>query len=165
MKDNTSCEENITVRKEGIKKPKSSGYRGVYWKSKCNGWVAQYKKNNKNNYIGFFKTEVEAARAYDEKSSLLGNTVLNFETVDSDVRAVEIRSIAKPPSRRRKRSTGISFNTRLEAWQAYHRDGDKRVYIGKFATEEEAIRAQQERSAKQATIIGGGCFSQSELVN
>jgi hypothetical protein len=47
-------------------------YRGVY-KSKDTLWFARIKHNRKDIYIGSYKTEVEAALAYNQKSKeLLG---------------------------------------------------------------------------------------------
>jgi len=46
--------------------PATSKFKGVYRRS--NKWVAQIQRNNKNNWIGSFNTEEEAAQAYDDKA-------------------------------------------------------------------------------------------------
>lgn len=44
----------------------SSKYKGVSWKSTQGKWVARVTVNYKTKHLGYFKSEEEAARAYDE---------------------------------------------------------------------------------------------------
>lgn len=46
-------------------RPKSSKYKGVYWSRTNNHWIAQIKFNGKMNYLGWFRTEHQAALVYD----------------------------------------------------------------------------------------------------
>jgi len=46
----------------------TSQYRGVLWERKANAWRALIKVNQKGIHIGYFTSEVEAARAYDTKA-------------------------------------------------------------------------------------------------
>lgn len=46
----------------------SSKYKGVCWDKKHNSWKAQIKTNKKNKYLGLFKTEKEAAKAYNTEA-------------------------------------------------------------------------------------------------
>jgi hypothetical protein len=45
----------------------SSKYKGVSWASRFKKWRAEIYHNKKNVYLGMFKDEIDAARAYDEK--------------------------------------------------------------------------------------------------
>lgn len=56
-------------------KPKgTSKYRGVFWASRNKRWQAQIKINGKTKYLGQFKEEVDAAKAYDiAAKQLFGN--------------------------------------------------------------------------------------------
>lgn len=45
-----------------------SKYQGVTFHSKNKTWVAQITKDKRNIYIGSFKDELEAAKAYDTKA-------------------------------------------------------------------------------------------------
>jgi hypothetical protein len=44
----------------------SSQYRGVTWFKACKKWRAQITINGKNNYLGLFTDEKEAAKAYEK---------------------------------------------------------------------------------------------------
>ena len=44
----------------------ASGYKGVYYWKDRNKWVAHIRTNNVSKTIGYFKSAVEAARAYNE---------------------------------------------------------------------------------------------------
>lgn len=61
-------------------------YRGVYKTSWGNTWQAAVQKDGKRHYLGAFKDEESAARAYDRKAlSLYGSTAnLNFPTEEEE---------------------------------------------------------------------------------
>jgi hypothetical protein len=42
-----------------------SKYKGVTWCKRSSKWLAQVMKNKRNNFLGYFVDEMEAARAYD----------------------------------------------------------------------------------------------------
>jgi len=59
-------QQNLMNQKKSV--PHSSRYKGVSL-YKANGrWTAQLSLNNKTHHLGYFKTEIEAARAYDVKA-------------------------------------------------------------------------------------------------
>lgn len=43
----------------------TSGYRGVSWDKRRQAWAAYINRNNKKKHIGFYKTPILAAKAYD----------------------------------------------------------------------------------------------------
>jgi len=47
-----------------------SKFKGVYWIKKINKWRASITINGKYISIGFFLTEIEAAKAYDEAAKI-----------------------------------------------------------------------------------------------
>ena len=56
--------ENTTNKKKTNKKC-SSIYKGVCWDNHSNKWRAYIQTNGKLIYLGLFKIEIDAARAYD----------------------------------------------------------------------------------------------------
>lgn len=44
---------------------KTSKYKGVYWKKKNRKWVARIGFQKKEIHLGYFRSEIDAARAYD----------------------------------------------------------------------------------------------------
>ena len=45
---------------------KTSKYKGVYKDKNYEKWIARIKFNKKQRYLGYFDTEIEAAKAYND---------------------------------------------------------------------------------------------------
>ena len=54
-----------------LNKNSSSQYKGVSWDKSTNKWLAQIRINNKQIHLGRFKSETDAAIAYNEKAKEL----------------------------------------------------------------------------------------------
>jgi hypothetical protein len=48
------------------RKSRSSKYTGVSWRKQAKKWAVVVGYNNKNIFIGYFKDEIQAAKAYDK---------------------------------------------------------------------------------------------------
>jgi hypothetical protein len=61
--------EIITQRENANLKhiPHSSKYTGVSWAKNCNRWKAEIRTGRKSKYLGVFKNEEDAAKAYQDE--------------------------------------------------------------------------------------------------
>ena len=67
---------NKSKRKNG-----SSIFRGVGWCKAANKWQARISLNKKEHYIGIFKNEKDAAKAYNERAIELFGEYANLNEV------------------------------------------------------------------------------------
>ena len=58
--------ENNRNRRKGKKRTFGSKYKGVTWYKKGKLWAVRIMTNRKSKFIGYFKDEIEAAKAYDK---------------------------------------------------------------------------------------------------
>ena len=57
---------------------KSSSYKGVAWYKRYEKWTVHGSANGKFTYLGYFASEVEAARVYDAWARDFADKELNF---------------------------------------------------------------------------------------
>ena len=57
--------QNLRNRKKYAKSG-SSKYKGVNWNKQHKKWLCRITFDNKTLHLGYFRTEIEAAKAYDE---------------------------------------------------------------------------------------------------
>ena len=74
--DNRKCNLRLCTRSQNQanvrpRKNTTSKYKGVSWKTALKRWVVYVTKDGKQNYVGVFKSEEEAALAYNKKASEL----------------------------------------------------------------------------------------------
>ncbi|KAG1669449.1 hypothetical protein FOA52_004082 [Chlamydomonas sp. UWO 241] len=119
---------------------KTSRIQGVSW-NKSSSWVVELwnPQTKRQQTIGRYASEVDAARAYDYAAvKLLGiGTKRNFPA--------EI--ISEPPAtvrgRKSSRFTGVSWTKNCSAWKAYLRNPhtERRQNLGLYDSEEAAAMA------------------------
>jgi hypothetical protein len=56
---------------QNIQKMNTSGYKGITWIPSYQKWKAMIRVNNKRVFLGYFKSSVDAAKAYDEAAKKL----------------------------------------------------------------------------------------------
>lgn len=57
------------INKSKYKTKTSSKYKGVSYNKRSNKWIAEITHNKEKIYLGRYKTEIEAAQAYNEASN------------------------------------------------------------------------------------------------
>lgn len=62
-------------------RPKSSKYKGVTWDKNRNKWMTKIKFNQKGIHLGRFKTQEEAALAYNKKAKELFGKFANLNKI------------------------------------------------------------------------------------
>lgn len=66
-----ACEQSQNgANRKQRNKNNTSGYRGVRLDTRRGKWLAQIMVKRKNNFLGYFPTPEDAAKAYDEASRL-----------------------------------------------------------------------------------------------
>ena len=105
----------------------TSKYVGVCWVKGLRKWVAQMKVGGKQNNLGYYVNEKEAARMYDEQAALLGKP-MNFPLHEGMEQAVKrIKDRSKVPNvNRPSKYVGVSWSKQMKKWQAAITTGGKR---------------------------------------
>ena len=62
LREATIQQNNFNKKSE---KDSSSQYKGVHWHKPSKKWVAGYRYKRKRYHVGYYDTELEAAKAYD----------------------------------------------------------------------------------------------------
>jgi len=108
----------------------SSKYTGVSWNLQSKKWKATIFANGKQIFLGYFKSEIEAASKYDETAKLLGRP-LNFPNADQPATAKKIR-------RGSSRYTGVHWVSARNKWKVQIKIDGKETYLGYFDDEQQA---------------------------
>ena len=67
----------------------TSKYKGVHWNTRRKVWIAKIKINSATHQIGQFKSEIEAARAYNERAIELFGEFAKLNPVKTAVKERE----------------------------------------------------------------------------
>ena len=82
--DNTLNQAN-TVKREYVNGRKtSSKYKGVHWRKDVKKWNARLSHKNKRIALGFFDSEEDAARAYNEKALEVWGEFANINNIEGE---------------------------------------------------------------------------------
>jgi hypothetical protein len=128
-----------------------SKYRGVTWNKSSSKWVAEIRCDGKKHYLGSFKNEQEAARAYDRaaRAHKGEKAQLNFPTTKEQAaeEAKQQRWVkcGEAPSKYR----GVCWDKRHNKWAVQITHDGKLLHLGYFEDEEEAARAYDRAARAQ----------------
>jgi hypothetical protein len=115
----------------------SSKHKGVYWHKASAKWVAQITHDGKNQSLGYFADEEEAAAVYQAAQA----TIARGETLPARA--------ARETSSKHK---GVSWCKASAKWVAQFRHDGKEHHLGYFADEEQAAAAVREWEASTVPV-------------
>lgn len=74
--------KDIETKLSSADKIPQTNYRGVYWKRSSKKWEARIRYNGIDYYLGLFDSDIDAAKAYDNKAFELrgDNATFNFKS-------------------------------------------------------------------------------------
>jgi phage anti-repressor protein len=132
--------------KREITEKKTSKYIGVSYDSKRKIYVAGIKLAGKTYNLGNNQQEVECAKLYNQQALFFNNTlntkytlndISNYVTIPNDIRS---ELLEKKEHKKSSKYIGVSFN-KANKWNSYYMLNRKRINIGTFNTELEACQA------------------------
>lgn len=130
--------------KRNRRKPRNaenSTYKGV---KKRNGrFESAIGRGASYRYLGTYKTEVEAAIAYNDMAKELYGEFANLNEIPK-----EFSHVIPKPYTGSSEYRGVMFHKRVKKWQASIQHDKKRRHIGYFDCEHEAAKAYNEKALK-----------------
>jgi hypothetical protein len=137
----------LSSTRRPLRRAKTSRYLGVYMSGLR--WTAKLRIDGRDECLGYWDSEVEAAEAYDRAArfSGRGRVYLNFPWRGSGGLApAEIRRCARLAFKRKttSRYRGVSLQAGVCArpwWAHIIVEGQTMKHLGKWANEEDAARA------------------------
>ena len=151
--------EGLTLlRSEG-----STGYKGVAFNrsSTSRPYQAQVRRGGTMVYLGYFATAEEAALCYARSPAAQAATAAPPEppppTAEEALRLAEAEGLTLLRSESITGYKGVAFNrsSTSRPYQAQVRRGGKDVYLGRFATAEEAALHVARSPEAQAAAAAG----------
>ena len=140
---NTNTSENLRINDHSgnthnkIKQENTSSvYKGVYYGKKEGKWRSVITKDRKINILGMYKTEVEAAIAYNSKAIELYGEFANKNKISDEDNLKYLESVKQNLIRIENKTRasiyiGVCWNKQTNKWIAsiYHK---KKYHIGLF---------------------------------
>jgi hypothetical protein len=140
----TDSQSSANTRK--TTRPTSSRYKGVGWHKQKGKWYAQIEKDGHRSYLGYFDDEIDAAYMYDRTARRLHGAfaLTNFPT-DDPSRGIPVRRQVegRPMTSRYK---GVRLSRHRGKWRAEIMKDRRTLYLGMFASEEDAARAYDRKA-------------------
>jgi hypothetical protein len=123
----------------------TSRYKGVSWYSQRGMWRAEIRISGKKHRLGYFHSEDDAARKYDEFAAPQGRP-LNFP-------APGTHCVVKGGRGGTSGFKGVSWHKKKKKWVAQIMISGKVTYLGYFDVEEDAARKFDEVAAPLGRVI------------
>lgn len=117
-------------------KNKTGNYKGVFWTSDKSKWRAALKKDYKEFFLGYFDTELEGAKVYNdyamylnktENTNYLLNDIPNYKTTPRDVVA---ENETKVNDLKTSKYHGVCYDTRRNYYAVSIKYKKKSYHLG-----------------------------------
>ena len=118
----------------------TSRFKGVSWHSRRNFWVAQIQFNKIRYHLGYFTSELDAARAYNAAAIQYHGEYARLNVIPDD-EPFRYRQAVPLARDRTSKYRGVHFSTVAKHWRARIQVSYKIIDLGYFDTEEDAARA------------------------
>src|SRR3989339_698495 len=125
---------------------KTSKYAGVSYRKARKKWCANIYYDGKQQWVGYFEKEIDAAKAYDKVMAYYNADVhkMNFAIDLAEAPNNIRRRIRVAGKIKRKASSiylGVHYSDRLHKWKAEISHNKQCIHIGFFNSETEAASA------------------------
>lgn len=131
----TPYQNSLNVKK---KDGASSQYKGVAFSKDMNLWKSSIRVKGKGVHIGYFSNEVACALAYNEYAIKHFGEYAKINNIDSDINWRDYLYERKISSKQK----GVHFSKSCNKWVARINVDKKRIELGSFDTEGEAIEVR-----------------------
>jgi hypothetical protein len=145
-------------------------YKGVSWNKEKNKWKAELKYNNKNAFLGYFETEIEGAKAYNDYAQYMNenneckymlNDIKNYVTISrnipQDTKETQLENITS-------KYRGVSFDSTRKYYKVSIKLQGKTYNLGNNANEIECAKVYNQQ-ALYFNNHENGKFILNEIVN
>lgn len=135
-----NCRSNLRICKlsENSRNRKdtssSSVYKGVFLIKRDNVYTAAIRYENNLIYLGRFKNEANAAKAYNEAAIKYFGEFARLNVIEEDI-------VPEEPRECHSVYRGVSFDCSRNKFKAYFQKDKKNIYLGRFNIELEAALA------------------------
>lgn len=111
-----------------------SRFKGVTWE--CNKWRVRINSNGKLLHLGLYESEEDAARVYDAAARKFYGEFArtNFPATQENLSDLVVESQELLHQQR-----GVSWNKNSKKWVAYGGLNGKRIHLGYFLSQDEAL--------------------------
>ena len=149
-----SKEKQIIINKNIVQnlEAKTGEYKGVSWCIEKAKWKSELKCDYKNNFLGYFDTELDGAKAYNnyalylnqtKKTNYSLNDIPDYTTIPIDI-PVENNNIVN--EKNTSKYIGVSYNASRKYYQSSIKLNTKSYHLGNDSSEIEVAKLYNQQA-------------------
>eukprot|EP00466_Bigelowiella_natans_P013478 jgi/Bigna1/76115/fgenesh1_pg.39_\ len=141
-------------RPQRRKRCSSSKYKGVSFHKQQKGFIARICHNTNNFHLGYYDSEKDAARAYNQEARRVGkkeNVISSDDESDGRSQSEATRKFRRPQRKKRGFSSkykGVYFEKQKKRFKAQISHNAKQFHLGYYDSEKDAARAYNQEARK-----------------